>query len=176
MLAVAVFALLMQGPAIDSYLDRMGHKLGAAGTVRLVKDDAVRATPLASGNIEISSALFARVQNEAELAGVLAHRIAHMAQKTPCVRYSYAKTENTHDREYERFADRAAVEALIKAGYDPFAMLNFFSRYRHEDTELTRGFSAEDLLIERLQLEATDHPLRDAVVDTPEFARLHAMR
>ena len=54
------------------------------------------------------------------------------------------------------------------------AMLEFFSRYRRENMELPKGYSAEDLLLEKLQLEATDHPLKDAVTNTSEFDRIHA--
>ena len=57
----------------------------------------------------------------------------------------------------------------MKSGYDPLAMLRYFSRLRHGSTQLPRAFSAEDVLIERLQLEATDHPMKDPVVDTAEF-------
>ena len=50
-------------------------------------------------------------------------------------------------------------------------MLEFFSKYRREGENLTTAYSAEDLLIEKLQLEATDHPLKDAIVNTPDFDR-----
>src|SRR5665213_4358852 len=121
-----------------------------------------------------ASAASSRLQNEAELAGVLAHQVAHMSAGTECIRFLHSEDKREEDRQQERAADEAAIPALIKAGYDPAAMLQFFSKYRREGADLPKAFSAEDLLIEKLQIEATDHPLKDALVNTSEFDRLRA--
>jgi len=52
-------------------------------------------------------------------------------------------------------------------------MLEFFSKYRRAATDLPQNYAAEDLLLEKLELEATDHPLKDVILNTPEFDRIH---
>jgi predicted Zn-dependent protease len=174
MLPLAWFVLLSQDPATGNYINRIARKLSPAAAVRFVNDPDVRATPLPAGRIDLSTGLFARLRNEAELAGVVAHELAHRAAGTDCVRFVHPEPHalpRPDDRENERQADQAAIRALTKAGYDPAAMLEFFSKYRREGENLTTAYSAEDLLIEKLQLEATDHPLKDAIVNTPDFDR-----
>jgi predicted Zn-dependent protease len=177
MLPLAWFVLLLQDQATADYLSRVGHKVSRSAEVRFVNDADVRAAALPGDRAEVSTGLFARLQNEAELAGVVAHELAHGAAATGCIRFVHVaeprEKEPRDAREHERKADEAAIPVLIKAGYDPTAMLNFFSRYRREGEKLSTAYSAEDLLIEKLQIEATDHPLKDAIVNTPEFERVH---
>lgn len=173
MLLLAI-ALLLAPSDVDSYATRVAHKLAPGAEVRFVTDDDVWAGARPGGRIELSTGLFTRVTNEAELAGVLAHQIAHIATGTECIRYRHNDPKRPDDRQRERSADELAIPALIKANYDPAAMLQFFSRYRRQGAALPVGYSAEDLLIEKLQLEATDHPLKDVILNTPEFERLHA--
>jgi predicted Zn-dependent protease len=117
----------------------------------LVNDTEVKASALSGGSIEISTALFVRLQNEAELAGILARETAHPTAKTDCVRFVITSKGRSSDQEHEREADEAAIRTLTKAGY------------------------ARDLLIERLQIEATDHPLKDPIRNTPEFDSVHGL-
>jgi predicted Zn-dependent protease len=180
MLLLAWFVLLSQNlfaqnQAVGDYIGRICHRLSPNTEVLLVNDTEVKASALSGGSIEISTALLARLQNEAELAGVLAHEVAHLAAKTDCVRFVITSRERSRDQEHEREADEAAIRTLTKAGYDPVAMLDFFSKYRHERTDLPMTFSARDLLIERLQIEATDHPLKDPIRNTPEFDSIHSL-
>jgi predicted Zn-dependent protease len=176
MLPLAWFVLLFQGQATADYLDRIAHKISRSAEVRFVNDADVRAAVLPGDRVEISTGLFARLQNEAELAGVIAHELAHRAAGTGCIRFVHVdprESGNQADRRNEAKADEAAIPVLAKTGYDPTAMLNFFSRYRREGENLPTAYSAEDLLIEKLQIEATDHPLKDAILNTPEFERVH---
>ncbi len=176
MLPLAWFVLYLQDHATGDYLNRIGHKVSRSVEVRFVNDADVRAAALPGDRVEISTGLFTRLQNEAQLAGVIAHELAHRAAGTECVRFVHVaqhETEPPGAREHERKADEAAIPVLTKAGYDPTAMLNFFSKYRREGENLPIAYSAEDLIIENLQIEATDHPLKDAIVNTPEFERLH---
>ena len=76
-------------------------------------------------------------------------------------------------RERERVADEDALRLLVKAGYDPSGMFEFFSRLRYEKPELSRAFSAEDLLAERSQWELSGTPA-DSVLDTSQFSEMHA--
>lgn len=168
-----VLFFLMQDPSVSAYLNRVSHKL-APIDVTFQPDAKVHARPDASG-VLISSGLFSRTQNEAEIAGVLAHEIGHTNLGTPCIRLDKTNSKEPNDREREHAADQTAIAILTRAGYNPSAMLEFFSRYRRENAEeLPKGYSTEDLLLEKLQLEATDHPLKNAITNTSEFDRVHS--
>ncbi|MGD1069241.1 MAG: M48 family metalloprotease [Bryobacteraceae bacterium] len=178
MVAIAILLLLLQDPnqiAASSYADRLCRKLSTHGGVQIIVDSDVRAGTLPGGRIYLTAGLFARAQNEAELAGVMAHEIAHAAARTDCIRFVHGNSQRADDLPKERQADQAAIRMLTKARYDPLAMLAFFSKHRREGINLPVGYSAEDLLLEKLQLEATDHPLQDPIVDTPEFDHVHSL-
>jgi predicted Zn-dependent protease len=171
--------VLMQDAGVADYVDRLSAKLNAHAKVILTADAAARAYASAKEGVRITTGMIAGASNEAELAGILAHELAHLqqARESPpaesgavlCFRFATTEPKFAGAKQWEHDADQSAIAQLTKAGYDPLAMLRYFSRLRHSSTELPRAFSAEDVLIERLQLEATDHPLKDPVLDTPEF-------
>jgi predicted Zn-dependent protease len=167
--------MLAQDSVISGYVQRLTGKLASGVTASVVPDkEVVRAAAVSNDRIDVTSALVARAANEAELAGVLAHEIAHARTGQTCARFTDAIPGDTGARERERIADESALGMVTAAGYDPAPMIAFFTRLRRADLKLPVAFSAEDLLLERLQLEATDHPIKDAVVNTPEFDRVHA--
>ncbi len=85
--------LRQQVPFVDdaelqSYLSGLGNRLVANSdapsqrfTFFIVKDDAINAFAAPGGFIGMHSALILASRNESELAGVLAHEIAHVTQK-----------------------------------------------------------------------------------------------
>jgi predicted Zn-dependent protease len=176
--ALALIQVMIQGPEVSplvsGYLERLCHKLepGVGGNVTAVSvtvDKAARADALPDA-IVVTTGMIAGAQNEAELAGILAHEIAHYRSHEVCLRFG--GHENPEAKQLEHEADQAAIRMLGKAGYDPIAMLRYFSVIRHARPDLPMAFSAEDILIERLQLEATDHPMKDSLVDTAEFRQV----
>ncbi len=73
---------------VTDYIRGLGERLmSAADTPRrdvtyfVVQDDQINAFALVGGHIGVHSALFTLTQSESELAGVLAHEIAHITQK-----------------------------------------------------------------------------------------------
>src|SRR5580692_6295766 len=119
MLPLAWFVLLLQDQATVEYLSRVGHKVSRSAEVRFVNDADVRAAALPGDRVEVSTGLFARLQNEAELAGVIAHELAHRAAGTECIRFVHVgphEAGNQYDRPNEAKADEAAIQALTKAG------------------------------------------------------------
>ena len=173
----------LQDATVNVYVQRIAVKLSGGVTARVVRDKTIRAASMPADRVYVTSGLVSRAANEAELAGVLAHEIAHLSGQAViadtesglCARFPAAKHPNdTGARERERVADEAAIRMLTAARYDPAEMIAFFSKLRRADLELPPAFSAEDLLLERLQLEATDHPLTDLVRNTPEFERMRA--
>jgi predicted Zn-dependent protease len=75
-------------PEVTDYLSSLGQKLllAADGPRRdidffAVNDDTVNAFALIGGHIGVHSGLITLTQNESELAGVVAHEIAHILQR-----------------------------------------------------------------------------------------------
>ncbi|MGG5143801.1 M48 family metalloprotease [Alcaligenes ammonioxydans] len=75
-------------PDINQYLTDMGRKLAQYGpamaqpvTVFALRDSSINAFALPGGYIGIHSGLFTASKSESELASVLAHEIAHVAQR-----------------------------------------------------------------------------------------------
>jgi predicted Zn-dependent protease len=173
--------VLMQDPAVTGYLEGLCGRLSSRAEVSVSVESAARAAALPEGGIRVTTGMIAGALNEAELAGILAHELAHTrmardsrpgdpdAESGWCFRFARSEPKFAEAKKWEHDADQAAIVLLTKAGYDPLAMLRYFARLRHASTELPRAFSAEDVLIERLQLEATDHPMKDPILDTAEF-------
>jgi predicted Zn-dependent protease len=179
MLLLAALALI-HDPVVQGYVERICGKLAPHVEVAVAVDTEARAAALPEGPIRITTGMIAGAANEAELAGILAHEIAHSqmrenrlwmadADSGICLRFAAKEPNFSSAKAWEHEADQTAISLLMKAGYDPLEMLRYFSRLRHASPGLPRAFSAEDVLLERLQLEATDHPMKDPVVDTAEF-------
>lgn len=79
--------IYMNDPEVNDYLNTIGHKLvSAVNDTRqdfeffAIADPAVNAFALPGGYIGINTGLLLLVQNESELASVLAHEITHVTQ------------------------------------------------------------------------------------------------
>ena len=74
-------------PALSDYVSQIGNRIGVTTGVRLpyefvvVNDSSVNAWALPGGKIGINRGLLLMMDNEAELAAVLAHEIAHAAAR-----------------------------------------------------------------------------------------------
>ena len=78
---------LLNDPEVAEYINNVGHRLSAnanAGeqefTFFVVNDKRINAFALPGGFIGVNSGLILATENESELAGVLAHEIAHVTQ------------------------------------------------------------------------------------------------
>ncbi|HEX7116870.1 MAG TPA: M48 family metalloprotease [Steroidobacter sp.] len=79
---------ILEDPEVAEYIRSIGHKLSSQahdGQQRfnffVVKDDTVNAFALPGGFIGVNTGLLLETANESELAGVLAHEIAHVTQR-----------------------------------------------------------------------------------------------
>jgi predicted Zn-dependent protease len=77
-----------EDPELESYLNEVGQRLVALGDIRgyrysfkVVNRPEPNAFALPGGHIYVTRGLLALVNNEAELAGVLGHEIAHVNQR-----------------------------------------------------------------------------------------------
>lgn len=157
-------------PEVNAYVDRVGKRIvdaadnvpeGISFEFHVVDDDeTVNAFAIPGGHIYVYSGLLKAVDNEAELASVLAHEVAHVTRRHIAQRmvamYGYqtlaslALGENPgmvgqlaasvaaqglllkHSRDHEYHADVNGLRYLIAAGYDPHAMASFFEKLQGE--------------------------------------------
>jgi hypothetical protein len=148
----------LASPASSTYLDRLVGRLarkieGAPDRCRVVlfDDEARRTLALPSGTILVSLGTLAELEDEAELAFVIGHELAHAASGDAAVRLvrlgfqavsrrgaaqdpgawagaAFDLVKLGYGRRRERDADARSMEALLALGYDPGAALRYLGR------------------------------------------------
>jgi len=80
--------LILEDPETTAYLDSLGHQLAANSespttdfTFFLIDDNSINAFAGPGGTIGIHIGLILASENESELAGVMAHEVAHITQR-----------------------------------------------------------------------------------------------
>jgi predicted Zn-dependent protease len=157
-------AKLVTDPVVNEYVNRMAQNIVRNSdakvpfTVRVLDDDTVNAFALPGGYFYVQSGLILAADNEAELAGVMAHEIGHVAachaarQQTRGNLASLATiplifvgggigygiyeaaglgvplTFMHFQRNFEAQADYLGVQYLYASGYDPQAFPQFFEK------------------------------------------------
>ncbi len=155
---------LITDPVITEYINRVGQNLVRNSdsqvpfTIKVVDSDDVNAFALPGGFFYVNSGLILAADNEAELAGVMSHEIAHVAAchiarentrgqllnlaSIPLIfvggGIGYAGYEAAglalpmtflkFSRSFEAEADYLGVQYMYKAGYDPQAFAAFFEK------------------------------------------------
>jgi len=147
-------------PALAAYVDRVGQRLVRVSdmpnqrfTFTVLNSSMVNAFALPGGYVYVTRGLLALANNEAELAGVLAHEIGHVVARHGAERYNQtmiaqilavgaglalgdqaaaqmfgaaaAPVLASYSREHEFEADTFGVRYLARANYDPLAMATF---------------------------------------------------
>ncbi|MEW6445180.1 MAG: M48 family metalloprotease [Pseudomonadota bacterium] len=81
-------ATLIDHPLLSHYIQSLGDRLaGASGWTAypfdfsIIRDDSINAFAAPGGHISLFSGLILRTDNENELAGVMAHEMAHVTQR-----------------------------------------------------------------------------------------------
>ncbi len=150
-------------PALSAYVSSIGNLLvktsempDQAFTFTVLDTPIVNAFALPGGYVYVTRGLLALADNEAEVAGVLAHEIGHVTARHSAERYGQhmaagmvglglgillgrgPATElfgtaatvalRAYSREQEYEADLLGVRYMARAGYDPDAMAGFLAR------------------------------------------------
>jgi len=136
--------------------------------IKVIDEDIMNAVSLPGGYIYLYRGLIDRVDSDDQLAGVIAHEIAHITAKHGVKRLQAfygamalqvlaAETDGNlamgvnlalnslfteHSQHDEFQADELAVKYMKKAGYDPQAMVIFLEKLREEQEKYpTRKYS-----------------------------------
>jgi beta-barrel assembly-enhancing protease len=127
-------------------------------TIKVVDSDEINAFALPGGFFYVNSGLILAADNESELAGVMAHEIAHVAARHATRQMTRAQYANfatiplifvgggigyaaynamslalpltflSFSREFEAQADYLGLEYMYKTGYDPQSFIAFFEK------------------------------------------------
>ena len=138
---------------------------------------------LPNGIVYFSAGLLERLSSEAELAGLLAHELAHAqaniqnpdAGFEQCVLATgYLPVRHgAAARSPEKRALQTATTDLRSAGYDPFAVLDLFPKLGYEHPSWSQTIVMTDLLDLRAALEASPPSEHDHSIDNSSFAKFH---
>jgi predicted Zn-dependent protease len=167
-------------PYLGNYLQRLEDRMAASAGV---KPDEIRVMSgeewfgfrLPERVLYLSEGLLVRVSSEGELAGLLAHELAHANQKfEQCALATGYLPVERNPRASERLATQQAIGYMKASGFDPSAMLDLFSQISYENRHWTKAIAGEDLLSMRVALEAEPEPAAGYAVDGSAFARFHA--
>ena len=79
---------ILEDPEVTDYIQSLGHRLSSQATdgsqrfnFFMMKENSINAFALPGGFIGVNSGLVLETKNESELAGVMAHEIAHVTQR-----------------------------------------------------------------------------------------------
>jgi len=160
---------IINDPVVSEYINRLGQNIVRNSdsqvpfTIKVIDSDDINAFALPGGFFYVNSGLILAADEEAELAGVMAHEIGHVAA-------CHAARENTRanlvqmmtiplifmggpigyaayegaglavpltflkfSRGFEAQADYLGVQYMYKAGYDPQAFISFFEKVQAQE-------------------------------------------
>jgi beta-barrel assembly-enhancing protease len=162
---------LIRDSMVNEYVNRIGQNLVRNSdarvpfTIKVIASEEVNAYALPGAYLYVNSGLLLFVDNEAELAAVMAHEIAHVAarhatrQMTRSHLFSMASVplvfvtggaglvlqeamdiatplgNHKLSRGFEAEADYLGLEYAYKAGYDPQAFVSFFERVQRSERQ-----------------------------------------
>src|ERR1019366_3517051 len=162
-------AKIVEDPVVAEYVNRVGQNLVRNSdakvpfTIKVVDDEEINVFALPGGFFFVNTGVLLNADNEAEMAGVMAHGIAHVAARHgtrqatrgELIQYGtlplmlmggmagYAIYEGMgiavplgflkFSRGFEAEADMLGLEYIYKSGYDPTAFVDFFEKVESQE-------------------------------------------
>jgi predicted Zn-dependent protease len=160
---------LIHDPVVTEYVNRLGQNLVRNSdskvpfTIKVIDSDQINAFALPGGFFYVNTGLILAADNEAELAGVMSHEIAHVAAchiareqtrgtlaqlaSIPLIMVgggiglaaqeaaglALPMTFLKFSRGFEAEADYLGLEYMYKSGYDPQAFTAFFEKIEAQE-------------------------------------------
>jgi predicted Zn-dependent protease len=160
---------LVSDPEITEYVSRVGQNIVRNSdakvpfTIKVIDSEEINAFALPGGFLYVNSGLITTADEESELAGVLAHEIAHVAARhgteqqakatiadfarIPLVIFSGGLAQLVYNvyglvvplqflqfsRGAEAEADYLGVQYLYKTGYDPASFISYFEKVQAQE-------------------------------------------
>ncbi len=160
---------IVNDPVIAEYVNRIGQNIVRNSdakvpfTIKLIDSSDLNAFALPGGFFFVNSGLLLRAESESELAGVMAHEIAHVAARHGTRQATKAQLINfatipllfiggwtgygiyqasgllipmtflKFSRGMESEADLLGVQYLYKSGYDPTSFIDFFEKMQADE-------------------------------------------
>jgi peptidase M48-like protein len=160
---------MVQDPVVNEYVNRIGQNLVRNSdaqvpfTIKVIDSDEVNAFALPGGFFYVNSGLILAADEEAELAGVMAHEISHVAARHGTRQMTRAQWANIgtipliflgggigygiyeaaglglpltfmkFQRDFEAEADYLGLQYMYKTGYDPQAFISFFEKIQAKE-------------------------------------------
>ena len=157
-------AKVIDDPVIAEYVNRVGQNLVRNSdvkvpvTIKVLDAEEVNAMALPGGFFFVNVGLILKAENESELAGVMAHEIAHIAARHGTRQATRGQVINLasiplifmggwtgygirqatsilvpigflkFSRSFEQEADLLGLQYMYKAGYDPTGFVDFFEK------------------------------------------------
>ena len=162
-------AKIIDDPMVAEYVNRVGQNLVRNSdarvpfTIKMIDSPDVNAFALPGGFFFVNSGLMLRAETEAELAGVMAHEIAHVAARHGTRQATRGQVINLasipliflggwtgygirqaagfaipmgflkFSRSMEAEADFLGLQYLYASGYDPNAFIDFFEKLKADE-------------------------------------------
>jgi predicted Zn-dependent protease len=160
---------IVDDPVISEYVNRIGQNLVRNSdakvpfTIKVIDSEELNAFALPGGFFFVNTGIIQLAESESELAGVMAHEIAHVAARHGTRQATRGEVTNLatipliflggwtgygirqaaglaipmtflkFSRGFEKEADFLGLQYLYAAGYDPTSMIQFFERIKAQE-------------------------------------------
>ena len=161
---------LVTDPVINEFVNRVGQNIVRNSdaqvpfTFKVIEDDSINAFALPGGFVFVNTGIILTADEEAELAGVMAHEIAHVTARHGTENATKGQIINLasipliflggvagfgirqaagfaipmqfmkFSRKAEEEADYLGMQYMYKTGYDPGAAVTFFEKVQARET------------------------------------------